>query len=101
MNKLKYSRIYNLYYKNLDEKINDLEKNIDDYNPIEIYVKFEQIIANSALEIIGIYRSKKQPWITDDIMELCDERRILTSKKKQQPDLDYDYREINSSIRKK
>ena len=34
-------------------------------------------------------------------MELCDERRLLKSKKKQQPDLDYDYREINSSIRKK
>ena len=101
VNKLKDSRICNLYSKKLDEKLNDLEKNIDDYNSIEIYAKFEQIIANSALEIIGKYRSKKQPWITDDIMELCDERRILKSKKKQQPDLDYDYRVINSSIRKK
>ena len=34
-------------------------------------------------------------------MEVCDERRILKSKKKQQPNLDYDYSEINSSIRKK
>ena len=68
MNILKDSRICNLYSKKLDEKLNDLEKNIDDYNSIEIYAKFEHIIANSALEIIGKYRSKKQPWITDDII---------------------------------
>ena len=39
--------------------------------------------------------------MTDDIHDLCDERRILKSKKKQQYDLENVYREINSTIRKK
>ena len=59
------------------------------------------MITSSASEIIGKYRSKKQPWMTDDIHDLCDERRILKSEKKQQSDLENVYREINSTIRKK
>ena len=39
--------------------------------------------------------------MTDDIFDLCDERRILKSKKKQQSDLENIYREINSTISKK
>ena len=43
VNKLKDSRICNLYSTNLDEKLNDLEKNIKDYNPTEIYAKFKKL----------------------------------------------------------
>ena len=62
--------------------------------------KFEDVIISTATEIIGKYRKKKQPWITDKILDLCDERRSLKSKKKQKPELDSMYRKINTTIRK-
>ena len=83
VNKLKDPRICKVYSEHLYVKFNELEKTIKDCIPTAIYKKFEKIITSSASEIIGKYRSKKQPWMTDDILDLCDERRILKSKKKQ------------------
>ena len=48
----------------------------------EICSDFEQALTSSASEIIGKYRSKTQPWITDDILDLCDKRRTLKPKRK-------------------
>ena len=78
-NKLKDPRICKVYSEHLDVKFNELEKNIKDCNPTEIYTKFEKIITSSAPEIIGKYRSKKHPLMTDDILDLFEEKRILKS----------------------
>ena len=66
----------------------------------EICPDFEQALTSSALEIIGKYRSKKQPWITDDILDLCDKRRTLKPKRKLNAESEHKYREINSKIQK-
>ena len=65
-----------------------------------MYIKLKDVIISTATEIIGKYRKKKQPWITDDILDMCDEKISLTSKKKQKPELDSMYRKINTTIRK-
>ena len=66
----------------------------------EICSDFEQALTSSASEIIGKYRTKKQPWITDDILDLCDKRRTLKPKRKINAESEHKYREINSKIRK-
>ena len=66
----------------------------------EICSDFEQALTSSASEIIGKYRSKKPPWITYDILDLCDKRRTLKPKRKLNDESEHKYREINSKIRK-
>ena len=46
-----------------------------------LYKKIEDIIIDSATKSIGKYKNKKQPWITNDILDLCDERRSLKEAK--------------------
>ena len=48
---------------------------------------------------ICIYRVRKQVWITNDILELCDKRRALKSHLKTDPSKKDDYRNLNSNIR--
>ena len=63
---------------------------------VHMYTTLEDVIISTATEIIVKYRKKKQHWITDDILDLYDERRSLTSKKK--PDLDSMYSKINTTM---
>ena len=49
-------KISNLHSIKLDEKYNNLD--INDFNHTDIYTKLKQIIASTASEIIGKYRSK-------------------------------------------
>ena len=37
----------------------------------------KKAILLTADKVIGKYRKKKQPWITNDILDLCDDRRKL------------------------
>ena len=40
-----------------------------------------RIISETATKVIGFKRKKTKPWITEDILELCDKRRSLKSQK--------------------
>ena len=51
------------------------------------------------MEIFGKHRPKKKKWITDDILEMCDKRRVLKNKK-HDAQRRRQYREINNKIRK-
>ena len=48
-------------------------------------------------EILGKYRQKKIPWITAEILDLCDERRELR-KKRFKPKESEKYKEVNNNI---
>ena len=98
VNRLIDPKIVKLYSSKLDENFNNLD--INDCDSTDIYTKCENIIISTASEIIEKDRSKKQHYITDDILDSCDEIRLLKSKKKQQPELDSIYRQINATIRK-
>ena len=100
VNKLKDQTISKAYSDHLDAQLSEIEKNMKDCDLTEICSDFEQALTSSASEIIGKYRSKKQPWITDDILDLCDKRRTLKPKRKLNAESEHKYREINSKIRK-
>ncbi|WP_353817088.1 endonuclease/exonuclease/phosphatase family protein [Acinetobacter baumannii] len=60
---------------------------------------FNSAVTDAATEILGKHRPKKKPWITPELLDLCDKRRELKKKKNTSQGADV-YRKINSDIRK-
>ena len=54
---------------------------------------------DAASEILGKERRRKKPWVTKDILDLCDERRDL-KKKRYETEGAKEYREANRRIQK-
>ena len=52
-----------------------------------------------ASDILGKHRQKKKPWITGEILDLCDKRRELR-KKRFEPEGSEKYTEVNNSIKR-
>ena len=67
----------------------DMDTQIDTFNSVV-----------TAHKIIGKYRPTKKPWITSDILDLCDERRKLKKTKTKNNQEANKYRSINQTIRK-
>ena len=42
---------------------------------------FNTAVTETATEILGKYRQKKKPWVTADILDLCNKRRELRKKR--------------------
>ena len=42
---------------------------------------FNTAVIETASEILGKHRQKKKPWVTADILDLCDKRRELRKKR--------------------
>ena len=54
---------------------------------------FNTAVTEIASEILGKHRQKKKPWITAEILDLCDKRRELR-KKRFEPEGSENYKEI-------
>ena len=54
-------------------------------------------VTETASEILGKHRQKKKPWITANILDLCDKRRELR-KKRFEPEGSEKYKEVNNNI---
>ena len=55
-------------------------------------------VTDTATELLGKQRRKRKPWVTPEILDLCDQRRDL-KKKRGEPEGAKDYREIKRKIR--
>ena len=55
-------------------------------------------VTDTAAELLGKQRRKRKPWVTPEILDLCDQRRDL-KKKRGEPEGAKDYREIKRKIR--
>ena len=60
---------------------------------------FNKIVTDTASEILGKHRRTKKPWVTADILDLCDKRREL-KRRKCDPEGAAKYREVNKKIKK-
>ena len=67
---------------------------------------FNTAVTEKASEILGKHRQKKnkkkinnQPWITAEILDLCDKRREL-KKKRFEPEGSDKYKEVNNNIKR-
>ena len=56
-------------------------------------------MTDAASEILGKERRRKKPWVTKDVLDLCDERRDL-KKKRYEAEGAKEYREANRRVQK-
>lgn len=59
----------------------------------------KEVLLSTADEVLGKQRKRKQPWVTDDILDLCDERRALKRGRGRDPTSADKYRLVNQQIR--
>ena len=60
---------------------------------------YNTAVTDAACEILGKERRRKKPWVTKDVLDLCDERRDL-KKKRYEAEGAKEYREANKRIQK-
>ena len=60
---------------------------------------FNTAVTETASEILGKHRQKKKPWVTEEILDLCDRRRELR-RKRFEPEGSEKYREVNNKIKR-
>ena len=60
---------------------------------------FNTAVTETASKILGKHRQKKKPWITAEILNLCDKRRELR-KKRFEPEGSEKYKEVNNNIKR-
>ena len=60
---------------------------------------FNRAVTNTTSGILGKHRPVKKPWVTADLLDLCDKRREL-KKKKKDAEAVRQYRAANQEIKK-
>ena len=74
----------------LSDYVMDIDTMITTYNTA---------VTDAANEILGKERRRKKPWITKDVLDLCDERRDLKNKRYEAEGAK-EYKEANRRIQK-
>ena len=69
----------------------------EDADQDSMVTHFNKAVTDTAAELLGKQRRRK-PWITPEILDVCDQRRDL-KKKRGEPEGATDYREIKRKIR--
>ena len=71
----------------------------DKYTDVNLLTNtFNKIMIDTASEILGKHRRTKKPWVTADILDLCDKRMEL-KRRKCDPEGAAKYREVNRKIK--
>ena len=73
--------------------------NIIDSDTNTIANEFSKIMTTTAEEVLGKHRKKKQPWVTNEILDLCDRRRELKPQKSKSPQKAEEYRKANNRVK--
>ena len=60
---------------------------------------YNTAVTDAASEILGTERRRKKPWVTKDVLDLCDERRDF-KKKRYEVEGAKEYREANRRVQK-
>ena len=61
---------------------------------------FNTAVTETARKILGKHRQKKKPWITAEILDLCDKGRELRNKRFE-PEGSKKYKEVNNNIKRR
>ena len=70
-------------------------------NVDELTEGFNAAMAEVAQEVLGKQRNKKQPWISNEALDLCDKRREKKGKRKNGPAEAEEYSNTNKEVRTK
>ena len=72
---------------------------LEDMDMDTMITTYNTAVTDAASEILGKERRRKKPWVTKDVLDLCDERRDL-KKKRYEAEGAKEYREANRRIQK-
>ena len=86
------------YGEELEKKLKYID--IDTLSTDKTYTIIAESITSTAQQVLGKYRKKIQPWITDDILDVCDKRRELKAMKNNSDKLKDEYRKVHNLIRR-
>ena len=101
LEKLMDPEIAEIFQKTIENRfaaINILD--VDSTNIDDLIDKFNTTIFHTANEVLGKHRQIKKPWVTEHILDMCDKRRELKTKKMHDPIIANQYRTVNQAIRK-
>ena len=73
--------------------------NSEDTDMDTMITTFNTAVTETVGEILGKHRQKKKPWITAEILDLCDKRRE-PRKKRFEPEGSERYKEVNNNIKR-
>ena len=73
--------------------------NNEDADLDSMITAFNTAVTETASEILGKHRQKKKPWVTAEVLDLCDKRRELI-KKRFEPEGSEKYREVNNNTKR-
>jgi len=71
----------------------------DDTDINSMITTFSTALTETASEILGKHRQKKKPWITAEILDMCDKSRALR-KKRSELEGSEKYKEVNNNIKR-
>ena len=77
--------------------------NNEDADMNSMITTFNTAVTETASEILGKHRQKKKPWVTEEILDLCEKRRELRKKKKKkknESEGSEKYKEVNNNIKR-
>ena len=69
----------------------------EDMDMDNMITTYNAAVTDAASAILGKERSRKKPWVTKDVLDLCDERRDL-KKKRYEAEGAKEYKEANRRI---
>ena len=58
-------------------------------------------LVSTAEEVLGKQRKKIQPWVTNEVLDLCDQRRQLKQQKNANTEKGLEHKQVNREVRKK
>ena len=70
-----------------------------DLDPMITTFNTDTAVTEAANKILGKHGQKKKPWVTAEILDLCDGRREQR-KKRYEPEGSEKYREVNNNIKR-
>ena len=61
----------------------------EDADLYSMVTHFNKAVTDTAAELLGKQRRKRKPWVTPEILDLCDQRRDLKKKRGESEAKDY------------
>ena len=58
-------------------------------------------LVSTAEEVLGKQRKKIHPWVTNEVLDLCDQRRQLKQQKYANTETGLEHKQVNREVRKK
>ena len=101
VDKLKDPHVVEVFQAMIGGKFAALSKLDSDMDLDTLNDTFNAAVTDTANEILGKHRPVKKPWVTIEILDLCDKRREMKKKKnKNDAEGTTEYRTVNRQIKK-